>query len=102
MINNYLRIFVLQIVYVVKFSDYNAPSTWYFTKVTVSLFKNRPKMAIMFDLNTKSLYEPLLRCVLRFENCERCEKLCLSLVMNRLCWRFKVVLADGASFGRFD
>jgi hypothetical protein len=102
MINNYLRVFVLQIVYVVKFSNYSTSGTWYLTKVTVSLLKNRPKVGVVFDLNTKTLYKPLLRCVLRFEYCERCEKLCLSLVMNRLCWRFKVVLADGASFGRFD
>jgi hypothetical protein len=52
MINNYLRIFVLQIVYVVKFSDNCTTSTGYFTKVTVSLFKDGPKMAIVFYLNT--------------------------------------------------
>jgi hypothetical protein len=51
-VNNYLRVFVLQIMYVIKLSDYSTTSTWYFTKVTVSLFKDRPKMAIMFDLNT--------------------------------------------------
>jgi hypothetical protein len=51
-INNYLRIFVLQVVYVVKFSDYSASGTWYFTKVTVSLFKYRPKVGVVFDLNT--------------------------------------------------
>jgi hypothetical protein len=50
-VNNYLRVFVLQIMYVIKLSDYSTTSTWYFTKVTVSLFKDRPKMAIMFDLN---------------------------------------------------
>jgi hypothetical protein len=37
-VNNYLRVFVLQIMYVIKFSDYSTTSTWYFTKVTVSLF----------------------------------------------------------------
>jgi hypothetical protein len=99
MVNNYLRVFVLQVVYVVKLSDYSSTGTWNFTKVTVSLFKDRPKVGVVFDLNTKTLNKPLLRCVLRFEDCERCEKLCLSLMMNRLCWRFKVVLADGASFG---
>jgi hypothetical protein len=52
MVNNYLRIFVLQVVYVVKFSDNSASSTWYFTKVTVSLFKYRPKVGVVFDLNT--------------------------------------------------
>jgi hypothetical protein len=52
MVNNYLRVFVLQIVYVVKFSDNSTTGTWYFTKVTVSLFKNRPKMRVVFDLNT--------------------------------------------------
>jgi hypothetical protein len=52
MVNNYLQIFVLQIVYVVKFSDDSTSSTWYFTKVTVSLFKYRPKMGVVFDLNT--------------------------------------------------
>jgi hypothetical protein len=52
MVNNYLRVFVLQIVYVVKFSDYSTSSTWYFTKVTVSLFKNRPKVGVVFNLNT--------------------------------------------------
>jgi hypothetical protein len=52
MVNNYLRVFVLQIVYVVKFSDDSASSTWYLTKVTVSLFKDRPKVGVVFDLNT--------------------------------------------------
>jgi hypothetical protein len=52
MVNYYLRIFVLQIVYVVKFSDYSTSGTWYFTKVTVSLFKDRPKVRVVFDLNT--------------------------------------------------
>jgi hypothetical protein len=51
-VNNYLRVFVLQIMYVVKFSDYSATSTWYFTKVTVSLFKDGPKVGVVFDLNT--------------------------------------------------
>jgi hypothetical protein len=51
MVNNYLRVFVLQIMYVVKFSNYSTTSTWYFTKVTVSLFKNRPEMRVVFDLN---------------------------------------------------
>jgi hypothetical protein len=52
MVNNYLRVFVLQIVYVVKFSDYSASSTWYFTKVTVLLFKYRPEVGVVFNLNT--------------------------------------------------
>jgi hypothetical protein len=52
MINYYLRVFVLQIVYVVKFSDYSTSGTWYLTKVTVSLFKDRPKVGVVFDLNT--------------------------------------------------
>jgi hypothetical protein len=52
MISYYLRVFVLQIVYVVKFSDYSTSGTWYLTKVTVSLFKDRPKVGVVFDLNT--------------------------------------------------
>jgi hypothetical protein len=36
--NNYLRVFVLQIMHVVKFSDYCTTGTRYFTKVTISLF----------------------------------------------------------------
>jgi hypothetical protein len=52
MVNNYLQIFVLQIMYVVKFSDYSTTSTGYFSTVTVSLFKYRPKVGVMFDLNT--------------------------------------------------
>jgi hypothetical protein len=52
MVNNYLRVFVLQIVYVVKFSDYSTTGTWNFTKVTVSLFKDRPKVGVVFYLNT--------------------------------------------------
>jgi hypothetical protein len=52
MINNYLRVFVLQVVYVVKFSDYSSTGTWNFTKVTVSLFKDRPKVGVVFYLNT--------------------------------------------------
>jgi hypothetical protein len=52
MVNDYLRVFVLQIVYVIEFSDYSTSSTWYFTKVTVSLFKYRPKVGVVFDLNT--------------------------------------------------
>jgi hypothetical protein len=99
MINNYLQVFVLQIVYVVKFSNHCTTGTWYFSKVTVSLFKDRPKMGVAFDLNTKTLNKPLLRCVLWFEYCERCQEFYLSLVMNHLCWRFKVVVSDGASFG---
>jgi hypothetical protein len=51
-VNNYLRIFVLQIMYVVEFSNYSTTGTWYLTKVTVSLFKNRPKVGVVFDLNT--------------------------------------------------
>jgi hypothetical protein len=51
-VNNYLRVFVLQIMYVVKFSDYSTTSTGYFSTVTVSLFKDRPKMGVVFDLNT--------------------------------------------------
>jgi hypothetical protein len=51
MVNNYLQIFMLQIMYVVKFSNYSTTSTWYFTKVTVSLFKNRPEMRVVFNLN---------------------------------------------------
>jgi hypothetical protein len=51
-IYNYLRVFVLQIMYVIKFSDYRTTGTWYFTKVTVSLFKYRPEMGVVFDLNT--------------------------------------------------
>jgi hypothetical protein len=52
MVNNYLRVFVLQVVYVVKFSDYSSTGTWNFTKVTVSLFKDRPKVGVVFYLNT--------------------------------------------------
>jgi hypothetical protein len=52
MVNNYLWIFVLQIMYVVKFSDYSTTSTGYFTAVTVLLFKDGPKVGIVFDLNT--------------------------------------------------
>jgi hypothetical protein len=52
MVNNYLWIFVLQIVYVVKFSNYSTSGTWYFSKVTVSLFKDRPEMRVVFDLNS--------------------------------------------------
>jgi hypothetical protein len=52
MVNNYLRVFVLQIVYVIKLSDYSTSGTWYLTKVTVSLFKDRPKVGVVFDLNT--------------------------------------------------
>jgi hypothetical protein len=51
-VNNYLQVFVLQIMYVVKFSDYSTTSTGYFTKVTVSLFKDRPKVGVVFNLNT--------------------------------------------------
>jgi hypothetical protein len=52
MIYNYLRVFVLQVMYVIEFSDYSTTGTWYFTKVTVSLFKDRPKMGVVFYLNT--------------------------------------------------
>jgi hypothetical protein len=52
MVNNYLRVFVLQIMYVIKFSDNCTTGTWNFTKVTVSLFKDRPKVGVVFDLNT--------------------------------------------------
>jgi hypothetical protein len=51
-VNNYLQIFVLQIMYLVKFSDDSTTSTGYFTTVTVLLFKDRPKVGVVFDLNT--------------------------------------------------
>jgi hypothetical protein len=50
-INNYLRVFVLQIMYVIEISDCSTTSTWYFSKVTVALFKDRPKVGVVFDLN---------------------------------------------------
>jgi hypothetical protein len=51
-VNNYLWIFVLQIMYVVEFSDNSTTSTGYFTTVTVSLFKDGPEVGVVFDLNT--------------------------------------------------
>jgi hypothetical protein len=51
-VNNYLRIFVLQIMYVIEFSDYSTTSAGYFTKVSVPLFEDRPKMAVVLDLDT--------------------------------------------------
>jgi hypothetical protein len=38
-------------MYVVKFSDNSTTSTGYFTTVTLLLFKDGPKVAVVFDLN---------------------------------------------------
>jgi hypothetical protein len=51
-VDTYLRVFVLQIMYVIEFSDYSTTGTRYLTKVTVSLFKDGPKVGVVFDLNS--------------------------------------------------
>jgi hypothetical protein len=93
-----LRPLVCEVVGVIEISNDSVRSR-YDSKITVTIFKDRPEMTVSLNLESDALDESLFWCILGFEYCELFNEFFLRSCMYCSVWCLKFVLANGACFG---